>query len=119
MSHINPYQPPEDGLPPQEVRVLELRAEPWPDNSHRVRIHLQLTPFLERPDIEVIITGSDGKKVSSIDIIETIEDHMTFTMHLKGEQVSGQFSVQASLSYPDNGIIDQKSAPFDVTEPTA
>jgi len=113
------YQPPEDGLPPEEVRIMELRAEPWPDNSRRVRIHLQMTPFLERPNIEVLITGKDGKKVTSINIIESIENRMTFTMHLKGEQSSGQFNVQAILSYPENRVIDKKSTPFEVSEQTA
>ncbi len=116
MSRMNPYQPPEDGLPPAEVRFTELRAEPWPDNSRRVRIHMQLTPFLERPDIEVIIVGSDGKKVSGIDIIETIDDQMTFTMHLKEGITSGTFTVQASLSYRDHGVVDQKSSPLEITE---
>jgi len=119
MSRMNPYQPPEDGLPPAEVRFTELRAEPWPDNSRRVRIHLQLTPFLERPDIEVVIVGPDGKKASSIDIIETIEDQMTFTMHLKEGIENGMFTVQANLSYLEHGIVDQKSISFEITEPTA
>ncbi len=117
MSRMNPYQPPEDGLPPGEVRFTELRAEPWPDNSRRVRIHLQLTPFLERPDLEVVIFGPDQKKVSSIDIIETIEDQMTFTMHLKEGAGSGKFTVQASLAYRDHGVVDQKGIPFEMTEP--
>src|SRR5690242_3283114 len=42
------YEPPEDGLPPQQIRVQTLRAEPWPEDSRRVRIHLDMTPFLER-----------------------------------------------------------------------
>jgi hypothetical protein len=114
MSFINPYQPPEDGLPPQEVRVTELRAEPWPDDSRRVRIHVQISPFLERPDVEVLIAGQDGKKITSIDIIETIDDRMTFTMHLKGEQASGKYTLQARLSYPEAGTVDQKSVPFEL-----
>jgi hypothetical protein len=118
MSGMYPYQPPEDGLPPQEVRFTELRAEPWPDNSHRVRIHLQITAFLERPNIEVIILGPDGKKDSSIDIIETIDERMTFTIHLKGDQAIGTFTAEASLYYPDHGVVDKKSISFEAAEQT-
>ena len=118
MSLVNPFMQPEDGLPPNEVRLTELRAEPWPDASRRVRIHLQLTPFLERPDIEVVIVGADGKDISRIDIIETIDDQMTFTMHLRGEQISGQFTLRANLIYPEIGLVDKKDAPFTIAETT-
>lgn len=118
MFHMIPDQPPDDGHPPQEVRILELRAEPWPDHSRRVRIHLQLTPFLERPDLEVIISELDGEKIASIDIIETLENRMTFTMHLKGDTAIGRFTLLAKLSYPDIGVVDQKSTLFEVTEQT-
>ena len=117
MSHWSPYQPPEDGLPPQEVRILELRAELWPDDSRRVRIHLEITPFLERPDIACVITGPKGAEAASISIIETIESRMTFTMHLRGEDSEGQFTLQATLSYQNTGMIDQKSVVFDVAGP--
>jgi len=116
MSRINPYQAPEDGLPPAEVRFTELRAETWPDNPRRVRIHLTTTPFLERPDIEVVIARPSGEKVSSIDIIETIENQMTFTMHLKEGSASGTFTVRASLSYQSIGLVDQRSISFEGAE---
>ncbi len=107
------YQPPEDGLPPQEVRIQALRAETWPDESRRVRVHLDVTPFLERPNIEVTITNENGDEAASINIIESIDAHMTFTMHLRGITTAGTFTLSASLSYPDHGIVDQKSVLFE------
>ena len=44
----------------KEVRIIELRAEPWPEDGRRVRIHLEVTPFLERPNLEVPITDASS-----------------------------------------------------------
>jgi hypothetical protein len=112
------YQPPEDGLPPQEVRIVSLRAEPWPEDGRRIKIHLELTPFLERPNLEVAITDAQSQEVASINIIETIDDRMTFTMHLRGEVVSGEYTLSASVFYPEIGPVDQKSTPFETSEET-
>lgn len=112
------YQPPENGLPPQEVRIVSLRAEPWPENASRVRIHLDLTPFKERPNLEVSITDAGAQEVASITIIESIEDRMTFTMHLRGEAVRGPYQLSANVFYPEIGTVDQKSVPFETDEET-
>jgi hypothetical protein len=112
MTHWNPYQPAEDGLPPKEMRLLEMRAELWPNQANRVRIHLEITPFLERPNLQITISRPDGREVSSIHIIETIESRMTFTMHLKGEVEEGPLHLKANLFYPDTGIVDEKNEIF-------
>ncbi len=103
------YQPPEDGLPPQEVRIQGLRAEPWSEDRQRYHIHLEVTPFLERPDIEVTIYNEDGEALSNISIIESIDTRMAFTMHLRGEPGNGALTLSASLTYPEIGEVDQKS----------
>jgi hypothetical protein len=114
MAQWNPYQPPEDGLPPQEIRFKELRAEPWPESDRRVRIHLEILPFLERPNIEVLILNQEEEEVASIHIIETIDARMTFTMHIRGEEsAGGKYTLKGNLFYPEIGIVDQKSMQFE------
>jgi hypothetical protein len=113
MTSWSPFQPSEDALPPEDVRIVELRAEPWPENAMRLRIHLEITPFQERPSLEVLITGPDGAQLSSIFIIETIEALMTFTMHLRGESPSGPLLVYARLFYSEDRTIDEKSISYD------
>ena len=105
------YQPPEDGMPPQEVRIQGLRAEPWSEDGRRYRIHIDITPFLERPNIEVAITNEDGDTVSSVSIIESIDAHLAFTIHLRGEpdQLKGKLMLSASILYPEIGEVDQES----------
>ena len=112
------FQPPEDGLPPEEVRVLSLRAEPWPDGGRRVRVHLEITPFKERPNLEVSIADINGVEVSSINIIESIDTRMTFTMHIRSKEVSGKYTLSASLAYDNLGKVDEKSVSFETHEET-
>jgi hypothetical protein len=93
------------------VRIQGLRAEPWSEDGRRLRIQLDVTPFLERPNIDVAITNPHGDIVSSVSIIESIDTHMAFTMHLRGEpeQWQGKMTLSASIQYPDIGEVDQES----------
>ena len=85
-------------LPPNEVRIKELRAELWPDNR-RVRITLEVTPFQRRPNGEVSITNPQGEEVASASIIESIVPRLEFTMHLRGENPAGEYRVSATIFY--------------------
>ncbi len=107
------YQPPEDGLPPREVRIQSLRVEPWPEDPRRVRVHLDITPFLQRPNIEVSITSESGAEAASIAIIESIESRMVFTMHIRGEPINGKYTLSASLFYEETGTVDQQRVVFE------
>ena len=107
----NPHQPPEDGLPPQEVRILGLGAEPW-QNGQRVRVNIEVTPFLEPPNLEVTITNSQQEEIASIHIIQTVDNRMTFTMHIRTAQASGSCTLTAMLSYPETGVVHQHSLTF-------
>jgi hypothetical protein len=115
MTGWNPFQPPEDGLPPQDVRVSDLRAEPWPD-GRRVKVHVEITPFLQRPNVEVTILDSQDREVSNINIIETIDALMSFTMHIRSDQVIGAYRLSARLSYAEIGDVDQKHVEFEITK---
>jgi hypothetical protein len=113
MPRWNPLQPPEDGLPPDEVRFMEVRVEPWPEDGRKVRVHLQITPFIERPNIEVIIKDPSEEEVASIYIVESIDDRMTFTMHIRGQTaLEGTYSLIASLNYPEAGNVAQEIIVF-------
>lgn len=112
------YQPPEDGLPPQDVRILNLRAEPWPENARRVRVYLDVTPYLERPNMEITIHDAEGLVAANISIIESIDDQQTFTMHLRGEELRNPYTLSAKVYYPapEIGEVDQKSITFETQE---
>jgi hypothetical protein len=92
--------PAEIPLPPDEVRIRQFKAEPWPDNR-RVRISLEITPFQKRPNGEVRITDPAGEEAASLTIVETIAHRMEFTVHLRGRISPGQYTAQATVYYAD------------------
>jgi len=85
-------------LPPKEVRIKSLQAEPWQDNR-RVGVILEVTPFQKRPNGEVNISNPLGEEVASVSIIESIVPRMEFTMHLRGENPAGEYRLSATLYY--------------------
>ena len=104
-------RPAGDGLPPAEVRFTELRVEPWPDGQ-RLKVHVSLTPFQQKPDLEATIFNEAGQEVSHASIIESAEQRFVFTMHIRSQTVSGTYTLTASLSYQELGTIDEKSLTF-------
>ncbi len=94
------FQDPTDiPLPPEEVRIRELTAEPWPD-GRRVRVYIELTPFQTRPNGEINITNKDEEEVASVSFIETIDPKMQFTLHLRTPETQGEYTVNALIFYP-------------------
>jgi hypothetical protein len=85
------------------VKIVKLQAEPWPDNR-RVRVYLEITPFLKRPNGEISLLDSQGNQVASVSIIESIEAKMEITMHLQGGDKQGDFKVDAIIYYLEDPI---------------
>ena len=93
------FQDPSDiPLPPDEVRIRGLRAEPFPDHQ-RIRIKLQITPFQKRPNIEIVVTNENEDESGSLTIIESIDPKMEFTVHLKDDEPNGQYTVSSQIYY--------------------
>lgn len=84
--------------PPEEVRIIALKATPWPD-GRRVRVSLEITPFQQKPNGELVIIDQGGEEVASLAIIETITPRMEFTIHLKREKPSGVYTALATIYY--------------------
>ena len=90
-------------VPPDEMRFLEVKVEPVQDNGPlRLRVYVETTAFLQRPYMEVNLYNSQGDEIASASIIEPIQRKNVFTMHLRGGQQSGKFSLQARLFYPED-----------------
>ncbi len=93
-------------LPPEEVRIREFKADPWPD-GRRVKIFLEVTPFQKRPSGEVLITDHTGQPVATANIIETIDPRMEINMHLRGPVSEGVFTATVVLFYLEDIDEDQ------------
>jgi hypothetical protein len=106
--------------PPAKVKIERLTATAYPD-GWRVRLGVDVTPFLERPNLEITVNAADGRSVVpiSLSVIETMHHSMEFTIHIRGvTNPVGQYIAHAELYY---GTIDQIQAraetPFDIVEP--
>ena len=104
-------------LPPDEVRIRQLKAYAWPD-GRRVSVALHLTPFQKPPSGEISITNALGEELAIISIIETVDPKMEFTLHLRGAEVISPLDVKASIYYT-KAIPESDAAqeiPYDLQE---
>jgi len=111
MTFSFPFEPPENALEPAEMRLLDARVEPWPD-QRRVRILITITPFTRRPNLYAEIRDPQGASVCSAHVIETMEERLVFTLHLRGEPTPGVYTLDLRLFYDDLGEVDQRQADF-------
>jgi hypothetical protein len=108
-------------LPPEETRLLDLRAEPDAAGK-RIRVALELTPFQKRPYIELNLADTAGRIVTTVSIIEPVAWKLELTLHVRTPAAatpSNQGSAASSctltaiLSYPDLGEIHRLQIPVD------
>jgi len=106
-------------LQPAETRLVDLLADPYPDGN-RLRIALSLTPFLQKPYLELTLTNSAGEVVASTSIVEPVDWGLEFTLHIlkPGATAGGVYMLTAILSFPDLGEIDRRELSVEITSPT-
>ena len=123
------HDPNEIPLPPEEVRLRELRATPWQDGL-RVKIYLEVDPFQKRPNAQVTITNTAGMEVARVSILETMTRKMEFNMHLREPEPGGEYTVETIIYYqnlptqgeslseellPDPLVVDRRKVTFSVS----
>ncbi len=82
----------------EEVRLKQLGLFVYED-KRRVAVGFDLTPFLERPSLEVTITNGNGEWASSLNVIETMETNFSLTMHLRDKEPTERYAVTAVVYY--------------------
>ncbi len=90
--------PNEIPLPPEDVRIREFRAEPWPDGQ-KIRIFLEVDPTQKRPSAEFTLVNPQGEPVSSISIVESMTRKIEVNMHLRSTPVPGEYLLNAILYF--------------------
>jgi hypothetical protein len=118
--------PNEVRLPPEQVRLLESCITPL-GGGNRIKIFLELTPFMKRPNIEITIINSSGKILAHSSILETMLRKLEFIMHLRGSEPGSEYKLEAIVYYqklpepsdvqmdlplPDPMIVDHHSKMF-------
>ena len=79
---------------------------PHPD-GRRLRVNLRLTPFLERPNVDLEVQDASGDRLASATIVETTEPDLALTLHLRASS-EGPLTLVASVSYREHGRVDRR-----------
>ncbi len=103
-----------------EVRIKQLGLFMYED-GRRVAVGFDITPFLERPSIEVNVVNENGIQAGSMTIVETMESNFTLTMHLRDKEPTKMYEVTAVLYYatPETERVDIQTIKrkLDATKP--
>ncbi|HSB67153.1 MAG TPA: hypothetical protein VLD65_11270 [Anaerolineales bacterium] len=108
------YDPNEIRLPPEDVRLTQVEVKPLP-NGRQVKIHLELTPFMKRPNLEVSITSQAGNEVGHTSILETMHHQLEFTMHLRQVEPGDELSMETTIYYQK--LPEPSETPMDMALP--
>lgn len=103
----------------EDMRFEAVSLKPYPD-GRRVKLNFKLTPFRERPSVEVTVTNVLRNEVASISLIEAMDTEFDFTLHLRGPEPKGEHTVHLTMFYPksddapteDRQIVDEQTATF-------
>jgi hypothetical protein len=113
----DPLEPPR---PREDVRFRQIGLYFYPD-LRRFAFGVELTPFTERPSIEVLIVNGDGQPAGSLNVIETMTPNFTLTMHLRDRETVNPYELTAILyySWPDREKIEveRRAVTFEVAQP--
>jgi hypothetical protein len=118
-------------LPPEEVRIQNITLDPFPDGC-RIRVDLELTPFLMKPHGEIQITDQSGRIVAETSFIEAVTPKFEMILHLKSFDPDGEYLASITLFYSQEvedevvdgrtlvslvkNIVDQKRVNFKILQ---
>jgi hypothetical protein len=112
--------------PRAEVRFTSVAVRPYGD-GRRMKLSFALTPFEERPSVDMAVTNLAGDEVASMSLIEAMDTAFDFTIHLRGPAPRGAHDLLLTLFYragdePDaeRQVVDEHRLTFDpLPEPGA
>jgi len=112
---LNPAESGNIPVPPEDMRFIDFKVEPVLDNGPvRLRVYVETSAFLQRPYLEVTLLNSQGDEIASASIIEPMQRKNVFTLHVRGGQQSGKFSLAARLFYPEKPDSDSREIKFEI-----
>ncbi|HLA45211.1 MAG TPA: hypothetical protein VJZ27_17320 [Aggregatilineales bacterium] len=111
ISFFNPDEVPQ---PKEKIKIEHFAVNVQPDRR-RVQVTINVTPFLVRPNLAVVLlrdTGADSVFVGDMTIIETMHNKMEFMMHVRGaDDPAGNYILRTRL-YFEEGV----HQPYDEAE---
>lgn len=119
MDNIELYLQNNDNLLPRDqVKITNVTATPYPD-GRRVNVAIEITPFRERPNLEIAIRRMDGDQgphvVASTSVIAIMNFRVDFNLHIRGvADPAGGYTVSVGLYY-EEARSPQHSRTIDLT----
>ena len=98
-------------VPPEKMEIRELKASPY-DDGKRVAIEFEITPFQQRPNIDIFVLNQENQPVASFSIVEAIENKMTFTLHLREPEPQGDYQINMQLFYTELDTLEDEEGPL-------
>ena len=114
--NLSPIDP--QARPREQVRFTSLTALPYGD-GRRIRLHLVLTPFQERPTVHIQVLGPSGSPSGSLSIIESDAHDVELTVHLRDPIEPGTHRIQAVLQYGDDPPQDAAETTLEIAPPSS
>lgn len=99
----------------EDVRIKQIGLYVH-EGGRRVTFGLELTPFLERPCINVEISNAEGKPAGSLSVIEQVTPNFSLVLHLRDEDSIDPYRLRAVIYYTtpetDHDMVDSQTVEF-------
>ena len=69
------------------------------EDRRRVSVGFDITPFIERPCIEVTAVNERGEKAGSLHVIDSLDANFSLVMHLRDKEPTDTYEIKAVLYY--------------------
>ncbi len=110
-----PIEPRRRIMPEEPAMISSLRGT-LSEDARKVLVILKLTHGSTRPDLELILTDSDGLEISRAFIIENYGENLEFTLHIRQEKVKFPLTLKCGLSYLDDEVFSEKAVQIERSE---
>jgi len=110
---LNIQDPDDLPVPRDDVRIREVTALPYPD-GRRVRLAVHLTPFQERPNLQIEVFNTAGEEVASMTLVESMHYNFELTIHLREPRPEGEYRAHVTIHYTGEPPVDTVDSVFSV-----
>lgn len=99
----------------EDVRLNQIGLHVYED-GRRVAVGFDLTPFLERPSLEVLVTDEAGEIAGTLNVIEALQPNFHVTMHLRRPVAGATYRIEVVVYYAAPGearqVVDRATDSF-------
>ena len=99
-------------MPAKDVSILKLRAIPLPDMK-RVTVEMELSPFVEHPNLDISILSPEGEIVANMFVVEARDQVMTLTLHLRQPEPEAVYTARLAVLREEE-TLDQHEVTFNL-----